>query len=262
MILLMFSLCFLAFSTVFLPRYRLTVVLVAVANVVPSKTVVCQNYSILINVTIENQGDFPETFGIIAPYYEGVVIPTPEQWRTFWSMGDVNVDGYIDQTDMDIIGENWAWQGPPGENPADINSDGAVNLQDAGICAYNEGLDIWTHFGLPQPPKGTQKGVRLYYSCIQATLIFTWNTTGFAKGNYTITAYADPVSGETDTADNNFTDGWVIVAMAGDITGPEAWPDGKWDIRDIALVAKHFGQNVPLAPPNCDSCMHAMHEVI
>jgi hypothetical protein len=36
------------------------------------------------------------------------------------------------------------------------------------------------------------------------TITFTWNTTGFAKGNYTISVYAEPVPGETDTADNNF----------------------------------------------------------
>ncbi len=37
------------------------------------------------------------------------------------------------------------------------------------------------------------------------TLTFTWNTTGFAKGNCTISAYASLVPGETDTANNNFT---------------------------------------------------------
>jgi len=31
---------------------------------------------------------------------------------------------------------------------------------------------------------------------------FTWNTTSFAKGNYTIDAYAPPVPNEMDTTDN------------------------------------------------------------
>jgi nitrous oxidase accessory protein NosD len=79
------------------------------------------------------------------------------------------------------------------------------------------------------------------------TITFTWNTTGFAKGNYTIWAYAWPVSNETDTTDNTFTDSWVIVAMVGDITGPDGWPDGKVDmIYDIRSVAKLFG----VAPPD------------
>jgi len=78
------------------------------------------------------------------------------------------------------------------------------------------------------------------------TITFVWNTTGFAKGNYTIWAYVSPVSNETDTADNTLPDGWVIVAMVGDITGPDGWPDGKVDmIYDIRSVAKLFGVVYP-----------------
>jgi len=86
------------------------------------------------------------------------------------------------------------------------------------------------------------------------TITFKWNTTGWAKGNYTISAYAWPVPGETDTTDNTLIDGWVIVAMVGDITGPTGWPDGKVDIRDVAKVSKAFG-TLPGTPgwdPNCD----------
>ena len=60
----------------------------------------------------------------------------------------------------------------------------------------------------------------------ETTLTFTWNTTGFAKGNYTISAVADTVPGETDTADNGKEDGWVIVTWVGDFDGDDdvdAW---------------------------------------
>jgi hypothetical protein len=83
-------------------------------------------------------------------------------------------------------------------------------------------------------------------------LTFYWNTSEFSKGNYTISAHISPVLGETNVVDNNFTDGWIIVAMIGDITGPDGWPDGKCDMRDIGLTARHFGQTVPPAPANCD----------
>jgi hypothetical protein len=43
------------------------------------------------------------------------------------------------------------------------------------------------------------------------TITFTWNTTGFAEGNYTISAYAIPVPGEVDTADNLYVDGTVQI---------------------------------------------------
>lgn len=95
-----------------------------------------------------------------------------------------------------------------------------------------------------------------------ATISFSWNTTGFAKGSYNVSAYACPVQDETDTADNNFTGRWIAVAMVGDLTGgtPILWgfmPDGKCNILDISVVAKCFG-SYPGAPPpliwnaNCD----------
>jgi plastocyanin len=87
------------------------------------------------------------------------------------------------------------------------------------------------------------------------TITFTWNTIGFAKGNYTITAYAWPVPNETDTTDNNLTDGWIIVAMAGDITGlTPGVPDGIVDIFDLFTVAKSYGSGPgdPKWNPNAD----------
>jgi hypothetical protein len=63
------------------------------------------------------------------------------------------------------------------------------------------------------------------------TITFTWNTTGFAYGNYSISAVADTVSGETDTADNTYTDGWVKVTVAGGIDG-----SGRVDVGDLNLL--------------------------
>ena len=51
-----------------------------------------------------------------------------------------------------------------------------------------------------------------------------WTTNGFAKGNYTLSAHAEPVPGETDVASNNVTGGRVVVSMIGDLTGgARAW---------------------------------------
>jgi len=64
----------------------------------------------------------------------------------------------------------------------------------------------------------------------QIILNFTWNTTGFAKGNYSISTYSHRI-------------GWVYVAMVGDVKG-----DGKVDGKDLGLVAWCFG-SYPGAPP-------------
>jgi len=94
------------------------------------------------------------------------------------------------------------------------------------------------------------------------TITFAWNTTGFVKGNYTISAHAWPVPGETYTSDNNFTDGWVVVSMVGDLTGgtPNPWdfvPDGKVAGIDVSVVSRCFGSSPETQLPliwsaNCD----------
>jgi parallel beta-helix repeat protein len=86
-------------------------------------------------------------------------------------------------------------------------------------------------------------------SISSTTITFTWNTTGFVKGNYTIWAYAWPVPGETHTTDNTKIDGTVFVTVAGDVTG-----EGLCDMQDISILVDKF-----LAEPkdprwgvNCD----------
>jgi parallel beta-helix repeat protein len=43
---------------------------------------------------------------------------------------------------------------------------------------------------------------------------FTWSTTSFAEGNYTLSAYVEPVQGETITSDNTHMEGIVTVTSA------------------------------------------------
>jgi len=81
-------------------------------------------------------------------------------------------------------------------------------------------------------------------------LALTWNTTTFTKDNYTIHAYAYPVPGETDTGDNSFTYGDVIiVTVPGDT-------DGNRDVNiyDIVRLTWAYGckRGEPRFNPNCD----------
>jgi hypothetical protein len=68
------------------------------------------------------------------------------------------------------------------------------------------------------------------------TLAFTCNTTSLPYGNYTISAYAWPVSGQTDTLENNFTLGVVHVTIPGDING-----DFKVNLADLVALAQAYG---------------------
>jgi len=80
-------------------------------------------------------------------------------------------------------------------------------------------------------------------------LNFTWDTSGFACGNYSIRAYASPVAGEKDTSDNSFSDGMILVTILGDVNG-----DFKVEGKDIALIAKAYGSLIgqPAYVPNAD----------
>jgi len=140
---------------------------IAVINVVPSKTIIGQGYSLNINVTAANQGGFTETF---------------------------NVTIYANTTEIET-------------REITLTSEDST------------------------------------------TITFTWNTTGFAYGNYTISAYAEPVPGETDTADNNRTDGSILITKVGDFGGgvPPAFfnCDGSVDGKDLALFLQCYKGTAP-----------------
>ena len=68
-----------------------------------------------------------------------------------------------------------------------------------------------------------------------ANVTFTWNTKNIPYGNYTIGAYAWPLPGETNTANNNCTGGNVIVTIPGDING-----DFTVNLSDLTLLAKAY----------------------
>jgi len=88
---------------------------------------------------------------------------------------------------------------------------------------------------------------------------FSWDTTGFAKGNYTISAVADTVPSETDTADNTFTYGDILVTLVGDVNGDQ-WVDWKDLLLRLVPAYNSHGPDIPspgdpASPswdPNCD----------
>jgi hypothetical protein len=236
---------------------------VSITNVTPYKTVVGQGYrTIVINVTVQNQGDVQETFNVSATYNQ-IAIPV-ELWpdgantETFHDMGDVNRDGYVDYWDVLLVAAAFgSGPGDPDWNvDADLNNDEKVDMFDAYIVTYNFGRDIWTTLGIPKSVENHR--VVTLASRESTNVPFRLNTTDFAKDTYIIEAYAEPVPDETDTADNNFTNGMVKVTLPGDITEDEAiWAD----MQDIDILAAGF-----MATPqrhmkfwhqsHCDYCPH------
>jgi len=243
---------------------------IAVTNVTTSKSgclgvgngapypVLCQGRTAKVYVTVENEGDFTELFEVSA-YCNDSTIPIHEQWptltqsETFWTMGDVNKDGYINICDMYLIEANYGWTGPPGENPADIDQDGDVDVYDMVICAANQGLDIWTYFGL-STIIGEATLVNLPNGS-STTITFRWNATGWAKGNYTIKAVADHVAGEIDTTDNTFIDAWVMVVHPGDLDN-----SCEVDITDVVMVTGIY--RAKIGDPEYNACRDVVEDCV
>jgi serine protease AprX len=82
-----------------------------------------------------------------------------------------------------------------------------------------------------------------------ATLTFTWGTTSFPKGNYTLSAVAPLLPNEKKNADNPPITSWVVVTITGDIDG-----DFKVGLTDLHLLAAAYGSKPgdPNWNPNAD----------
>lgn len=250
---------------------------VAVTNITKSKSIVGQGFSMQINVTAANLGGFSETFnvtlngtrlvvGTVSIHLYGSAtqgwgftpstITSPGPALAFHKGDLVNLtltsqDGAPHQFFVDYNGDH---SPSPGEPTSPVFT-ATINYQFTAdtigaftyYCAIHPLLMFGT-FAVTTPPTQTTQIGKQLISLNPGTstlLAFIWNTMGYPKGNYTISAIAETVPGEANTTNNTFTDNWVIVAMVGDVSGPAGVPDGKVDIRDLAAMAKVFGVNYP-----------------
>jgi len=119
------------------------------------------------------------------------------------------------------------------------------------VTVENQG-DFTETFGVTAYANTTAIGTKTVNNLLpgtQTVLTFVWDTTGFAKGNYTIKATADEVAFETETGDNTFVDGWVMVVIPGDLEG-----DGDVDLYDAVILNIGYGSKPgdPLWNQNAD----------
>jgi hypothetical protein len=255
---------------------------VAVAAVSFSPTTVLPGVLVKINVTAENLGGYLETFNVTAyansksvGKKNGVSLASASStnvtivWNTTgYGFGDYAISGSVSivpgetNTGNNIkVANNTLTILYPGHQIAIVAVKSSKTVLGQGLCMFitvtakNYGIfnETFTTTVYANTSAIQTQEVTLQ-SANSAVLSFIWNATNFAKGNYTIKAYAPPVSGEHNTTDNILSDGHVVVSIKGDITGPKGVPDGKVDMYDVALFAESFG-STPGSPrwnPNCD----------
>jgi len=249
---------------------------IGITSMNTSNTAVGQGYNLNINVKIINYGISLEAFNVTA-YANTTLIAklninlagrnsttTTLTWNaTGFAKGNYSmkaiadtVPGETDTTDNMFV-DGWVFVLSSGHDVAvrSLTSRPVVgggytspfNVTAMNVGNYTETFNVTVYINWT--PIASQN-VTLS-SGNSTTIIFTWNTSGFALGNYTISAYAEPVPGETDTADNNCPSGWILVAMVGDFgTGPPPTffaCDGAVDAWDFPLWKACYDGT---APPN------------
>lgn len=240
---------------------------VAVTNVASDRTVVGQGRDVTVEVTTENQGSFTETFDVAAYVNatqiakETILDLDPSGIRVLnftWNTTDYDIGNYTIVATADVV-----------ENETDTldntYSDGVVEVRlpihdvavtdvrtsksgcwpiptvgegytvQVNVTTENQG-DFSETFNiyLNESVSPTPLSVTLS-SGDHVTFTIVWNTSGLAKGNWTLIAFAEIVQNETDTEDNTFEECWLVITVPGDLNG-----DFIVDIFDAILLSNAF----------------------
>jgi len=243
---------------------------VVVSSVTPASDHVTQGNPLSIEVVALNNGTVTETFNVNATY-DGTLIGTQTvtslaagntQTLTFsWNTTSVAAGNYTitatatpvtGQTDLSNISKNAEVQVLLPRHEVVVSSVTPAsdhvtqgNPLSIEVVALNNGTVTET-FNVNATYDGTLIGTQTVTSLAAGntqTLTFSWNTTSVAAGNYTITATATPVTGQTDLS-NISKNAEVQVLPPGPSQNPYDFDgNGKIDITDVAVVAKAFGSS-------------------
>jgi hypothetical protein len=237
---------------------------VAVTAVNFSPTALLPGGLVHINATVENLGGYSETFNVTA-YANSTSIGKKSvslisgsstnvafvPWNTTgYGFGDYAISasasvvpGETNTANNIKVANNPLTILYPGHEIAVVGVKPSKTVVGKGFCMFitvtvkNYGTSNETFPTTVYANKtAVQKQQVTLQSANSAVLTFIWNTTNFAKGNYTISAYATPVSGETYTTDNTKTDGLVLVTIPGDVNGNRKV---NWD--DLSIVGLAYG---------------------
>ncbi len=255
---------------------------VAVLNVLVSPTIVLPGEQVQINVTVENQGDYPESFNVTT-YNDSEAIGTQPlsldskastnltfSWNTTGvSKGDYTisaeasqVSGETDTTDNIKSADSTVTVLTSGHDIAltavypskTVVGQGfllniSVTTKNYGTFTETFNATVYHNQTAITQPDGKNYTTLTLTSGDSRTLTFTWNTTGTQKGNYTISANLTLLPDETDLSNNNYIDGWVLLTIPGDVNG-----DRIVDLKDVFGVALAYGSfpGHPMWDPNLD----------
>jgi hypothetical protein len=236
---------------------------VAILQVAPSSLLIYKDENVSIEVKVRNDGDIAESFNVtiyrneteIATVSVTNLPPSSESVLTaIWNTGHTEEGRYVIKANASSV--------PEGDDLSDNTiTDGTVeviqrrhdievaNVAPLSYAVYiGQVLDV----NVTIRNKGTQTEsttIYLYYdsevagiwniSGIQAedqqSRILRWDTTNVPEGNYTISAFAVPIEGEENIADNTLVDGRVRI-IASSVFGYFAFTWFDWILLLLFLL--------------------------
>ena len=237
---------------------------IAITSITLSKTSVDVGESLSIDVRVRNKGGFDETFNITA-YSDGEVIGTSDNltlkpgrsWtETFtWSTTGLSIGTYTISANTSVIPHDIAPENNfktcidkvtitthdiaitdvrPSSTSVDVGESLSIDVDITNQGSFNETFNVNLYYDSVLIETRTSVSLSAGDS---TTLTFTWNTTDVSEGNYTIKAEVPQVSGETDTADNVFTDGTVTIQAPEQPEQPEQPGIPLYVIAGVAGIA-------------------------
>jgi hypothetical protein len=120
-----------------------------------------------------------------------------------------------------------------------------INLSAANPCDIPQTINVAAYANTTQVEKQTLT----IPDGTSTTLAFLWNTTGFHRGIYAISAGMTVAIGATALPDTVHADGWVTVTTPGDVNG-----DFKVGLQDLTILAQAYKSNASSSNwnPNAD----------
>jgi hypothetical protein len=248
---------------------------IAVTNLSISPLMVLPGAIVNINVTVENQATVSENFNVTVYADSGIIGKKsvslnsnlskiiPFTWNTTgFGEGDYTISASSSSVPGEVNGEN---NTKVADTPVTILYNGhdiaviSVKHNPVIYQGYSTSINVTVKdYGIFTETFNTTIHVNiLSIQTLNSTLAsgkstqltFAWNTTGFARDNYTIWAYASPVPGETNLANNNCTGGSVLITVVGDLGGgvpPQFCKcDGKVGGDDLALFLDCYHGTAP-----------------
>jgi subtilisin family serine protease len=171
--------------------------------------------------TDETELDLNTSVDLPGGFFEGIIIVT-------FNMENVRIPFFFDELpggvhDVSVI------KAVPSKTVASGNVTVDVTVTNQGD--YTETFSV-TAFANTTTLGTTQTTLT---SGSNATLTFTWGTTSFPKGNYTLSAIAPLVPNETKKTDSPPITSWVFVTINGDVDG-----DFKVGLTDLQILAAAY----------------------